>query len=251
MSRSALFRLASAAVIATVAVAGLAYTLRAEASLRAQSSAQQRTTADLEKRLAVVEARQALDVDWRSTAANVQLSVVTIDAGNALGSAWVARTDASGSDLITNFHVVEDAWKSGVARVTIRRGDGSFPGTIVRVDVNDDLAVIHVTQRLLALSTVTARPKVGTMVMAVGSPLGLSGTISVGVVSGYRSLEGSDYVQFSAAISPGNSGGPVVDGQGHVVAVASAKLVGNGVEGLSLGIPVQVACAGLVVCSSV
>ena len=74
-------------------------------------------------------------------------------------------------------------------------------------------------------------------------------TISVGVVSGYRSLEGSDYMQFSAPISPGNSGGPVVDEQGRVLAVASAKLVGNGVEALSLGIPVQVACGALVTCS--
>lgn len=72
--------------------------------------------------------------------------------------------------------------------------------------------------------------------------------MSVGVVSGYRSLEGSDYMQFSAPISPGNSGGPVVDGQGRVVAVASAKLIGDGVEGLSLGIPVQTVCAALVVC---
>jgi len=55
-------------------------------------------------------------------------------------------------------------------------------------------------------------------------------------------------MQFSAPISPGNSGGPVVDGQGRVVAVASAKLVGEGVEGLSLGIPVEVVCASLVTC---
>jgi len=85
--------------------------------------------------------------------------------------------------------------------------------------------------------------------MAVGSPLGLDGTISVGVVSGYRSLDGSDWMQFSAPISPGNSGGPVVDANGRVLAVASAKLVGTGVEALSLGIPVKAVCGGLVGCS--
>jgi putative serine protease PepD len=242
-------RLASAAVVVTVAVAGLVNIFRAEAVLRQQASAQQRAIAQLEQRLAAVESREALDVDWRRTAAAVQLSVVTIDAGDDLGSGWVAHVDASGSDLVTNFHVVADAWKSGVAAVSVRRGDGSFPGTIVRVDPNDDLAVVHVATMLPALTTVAMRLPVGTTVMAVGSPLGLSGTISVGVVSGYRSLEGSDYVQFSAAISPGNSGGPVVDGEGHVVAVASAKLVGDGVEGLSFGIPVQVVCGGLVRCS--
>ena len=85
--------------------------------------------------------------------------------------------------------------------------------------------------------------------MAVGSPLGLDGTVSIGVVSGYRSLGGSNYVQFTAAISPGNSGGPVIDSHDHVVAIASAKLVYPGAEGLSLGIPAGVACENLVACN--
>jgi putative serine protease PepD len=84
--------------------------------------------------------------------------------------------------------------------------------------------------------------------MAVGSPLGLAGSLSIGVVSGYRSIDGSDYVQFSAPISPGNSGGPVVDGQGRVVALAAAKFEGAGVEALSLAIPVQTVCTMLVSC---
>lgn len=73
--------------------------------------------------------------------------------------------------------------------------------------------------------------------------------MTLGIVSGYRSLGGSDYIQFSAPISPGNSGGPVIDAHGRVVAVASAKLVGEGVEALSLGIPVQTVCLKLVACS--
>ena len=84
--------------------------------------------------------------------------------------------------------------------------------------------------------------------MVVGSPLGLGGSVSVGVISGFRSVEGSDYIQFSAPISPGNSGGPVVDARGRVVAVASAKFEGPGIEALSLGIPVQTACTAAVVC---
>jgi putative serine protease PepD len=233
----------------TVAVAGLGHIWKTEASLHERTSAQQGVIAGLEKRLAEVESRQALDVDWRVTAATVQLSVVTVEAGDELGSAWVANSDDHGSDLVTNYHVVADAWKSGTATVAVRRGDATLAGTVVRVDVADDLAVVHVAQRLPVLTSARLRPPVGTTVMVAGSPLGLGGTISVGVVSGYRSLEGSDYVQFSAPISPGNSGGPVVDGEGHVVAIASAKLVGEGIEGLGLGIPVQVACAGLVSCS--
>lgn len=85
-------------------------------------------------------------------------------------------------------------------------------------------------------------------VIAVGSPLGLAGSLSIGVVSGYRSIDGSDFLQFSAPISPGNSGGPVVDGNGRVVAVAAAKFEGTGVEALSLAIPVQTVCTMLVTC---
>ena len=251
MTRSRVLWLASAAVFVTVAVAGLGYTWGAEASLRAQASAQQRFIDGLEARLAALEERRSQDVDWPTTAAVIERSVLTIEAGNSLGSAWVAGSSSGGTELVTNFHVVAAAWNSGLATVDVSQGDRTVAGTVVRVDVNDDLAVVHVSERLPALTTASRRPVIGTTVMAVGSPLGLAGTISVGVVSGYRSLEGSDYLQFSAPISPGNSGGPVVDGEGHVVAIASAKLVGGGVEALSLGIPVQVVCQNLVACTSV
>ena len=250
MTRTQLLRPASAAVIVAVAVAAVVYSFKAEVSLRDQAAADHRAISTLEHQVAALERRQPTDVDWRATAATVQLSVVTIVAGDALGSGWVAHSDQRGSDIVTNYHVVADAWTSGVSAVEVRQGDRSFGGSVVRVDAIDDLAAVHVAERLAALASVAQRPEVGTTVMAVGSPLGLSGTISIGVVSAYRSLEGSDYMQFSAPISPGNSGGPVVDGQGDVVAVASAKLVGAGVEALSLGIPVQVVCAALVACAA-
>jgi putative serine protease PepD len=56
-------------------------------------------------------------------------------------------------------------------------------------------------------------------------------------------------MQFSAPISPGNSGGPVVDAKGRVVAIATAKIVGDGAEALGFGIPVQTVCASLVACA--
>jgi len=233
----------AAAVIATVAVAGLAIS-----SLETKTTAQQREIAALEGKIASLETRRPAEVDWSAVAFAVDDSVVTIEAGDELGSAWVAHADAAGSDLVTNFHVVADAYRAGVSTVLVRHRDSTMNGTIVRVDPNDDLAVIHVSERLIPLPAIAARPRVGTSVMAVGSPLGLGGTISVGVVSGYRSLDGSDWMQFSAPISPGNSGGPVVDANGRVLAVATAKLVGTGVEALSFGIPVQAVCDSLVVC---
>ncbi len=233
-----------------VAVTGGALAWQGERSLKAEVAAQQQTEASLARRVASLEAQSGTQADWAVVAAKVEPSVVTVETDRELGSAWVAHSDPSGSDLVTNFHVVADAWSSGIARVNVRRGDRTIDGTIVRVDPNDDLAVVHVRERLTPLLTTSSRPRVGTTVMAVGSPLGLSGTISVGVVSGFRSLEGSDFVQFSAPISPGNSGGPVVDARGRVVAIASAKFVGDGVEGLSLAIPIQTACLSLVTCTT-
>jgi putative serine protease PepD len=249
--RFPLTRLVAAAVIATVAVIGLASGWRTAASLEQQVRAQQQAIAALQTQIAALQSRQAAEVDWSAVAAAVEPSVFTIETGDVLGSAWVAHADSNGSDLVTNYHVVAEAYSAGTATVQVKHKDSTITGTIVRVDPNDDLAIIHVAARLIPLTSVAIRPKVGARVMAVGSPLGLDGTISVGVVSGYRSLEGSDYMQFSAPISPGNSGGPVVDDQGHVLAVASAKLVGTGVEALSLGIPVQTACGALVVCDRV
>jgi putative serine protease PepD len=237
----------AATVIVAVAVTGLMW--HAEASLQAQVSVEQQTIGALQTRVASLARIQNAPPDWPAIASRTEMSVVTIEAGDFLGSGWVAHSGPAGSDIVTNFHVVAEAWRSGDAQVHVRRQDSTTDGTVVRVDVNDDLAVVHVTQHLPALMSVRARPKLGTAVMAVGSPLGLDGTVTLGVVSGFRSLEGSDYIQFSAPISPGNSGGPVIDSQGRVVAVASAKLLGTGVEALSLAIPVQVVCLTLVSCS--
>lgn len=226
----------------------MALVWHSEVALKNSLGAEQRTIAQLNVRVASLERGERAQTDWPSIAASVEQSVVTIEAGGFGGSGWVADASASGSEIITNFHVVAGAWTAGNATVQVRRQDQTIHGTVVRVDARDDVAVIHVTERLQALASAVARPALGSTVMAVGSPLGLDGTVTLGVVSGFRSLEGSDYIQFSAPISPGNSGGPVIDSHGRVVAIASAKLVGSGVEGLSLAIPVETVCLSLVTC---
>ena len=226
-------------------------TLGAGVVLDVEVSAQSRTIRQLQAQLDSASAQAEAQADWAAIARQVEVSVFTVETADDLGSGWVAHSDANGSDLITNFHVIESAWTSGVVVVDVRQGDHTMEGTIVHVDRNNDLAVIHVRARLSALKTARFRPVLAQPVMAVGSPLGLGGSVSVGVISGFRSLNGSDYIQFSAPISPGNSGGPVVDGHGYVVAIASAKFAGTGVEALSLGIPVQIACELPVACDPV
>jgi S1-C subfamily serine protease len=249
MRASQLLKLGAAALVVSVAMALGRDAAQSDARLHRELLTDTQTIAQLQTRIAGLEVHFGSQPDWPSVAAQVESSVAIIATSHSLGSAWVAHSDASGSELVTNFHVIAESWSSGNAKVDVRRDDRTLPGTIVRVDPANDLAVIRVTQRWTALTSVADRPKLGTTVMAVGSPLGLSGTISIGVVSGFRSLDGSDYIQFSAPISPGNSGGPVVDGRGRVVGVASAKLVGSGVEALSLAIPVHVACLKLVACT--
>ena len=241
-------RIAAAALVLGVAVAAGITGWRALGLESEAQAAQHKAIAQLQARVDSLEARGRAQTDWTAIAAQVEPSVFTIATDNALGSGWVVRSDAGGSELVTNFHVVEDAWNAGVVTVDVRQADRSMRGTVVRIDRGNDLAVVHVQPRLAALKTLNVRPLVGSEAMAVGSPMGLGGSVSIGVISGFRSLGGSDYVQFSAAISPGNSGGPVVDRNGYVMAVATAKLVGDGAEALGFGIPVQTACTVLVAC---
>jgi putative serine protease PepD len=238
---------AAAVIVMAVAVSALVW--RGDVETQTSTAEQRQTIAELNARVASLERNQAKQADWPSIAAAVEPGVVTIEAGDSTGSGWVAHSGAAGSDIVTNFHVVADSFMGGDAAVRVRRNDSTIAGTVTQVDVADDLAVVHVGVRLAALASARGRPILGATVMAIGSPLGLDGTVTLGVVSGFRSLEGSDYIQFSAPISPGNSGGPVIDSRGRVVAVASAKLVGTGVEALSLAIPVQTVCLSLVVCT--
>lgn len=228
------------------ATAGLAWRVQRD-DAEAMAS-QQRAIARLQAELRLVDAREQSQPDWSSVAAHVEPSVFTISTDTGLGSGWVVRSTAGGSDLVTNFHVVADVLAAGSRAVDVVQADRTIPGTVMTVDRTDDLAVVHVRARLAPLTIATARPRLGETVMVIGSPLGLGGSVSIGLVSGFRSIEGSDWVQFSAPISPGNSGGPVVDARGHVIGIASGKFVGDGVEALGLAIPVSVACAALRVC---
>jgi len=236
----------AALVGGVAATAGLAWRVQQDGAQAAAT--QQQAIARMQEEVNQLRLHASQEADWAQLAAQVEPSVFTISTDAGLGSGWVVRSDASGSDLVTNYHVVADALAAGALTVDVIQADRTLSGTVVYADRTDDLAVVHVHERLARLKPAAGRPRVGATVMVVGSPLGLGGTVSIGLVSGFRSIEGSDYLQFSAAISPGNSGGPVVDSQGRVIGVAKGKFVGDGVEALGFAIPVSVACAQLQVC---
>jgi putative serine protease PepD len=236
---------AALAVSAVAAAAASGWRLDHGDGEAAALAAQARTIASLEAEVATLK---ATDPDWAAVAARTEPSVVTILTDEDLGSGWVVSSDRAGSDVVTNYHVVADAVARGEFDLKVARLDQTMSAELEKVDRLDDLAVLHVAERLPALTVAAVRPKAGSAVMDLGSPLGLRGTVSVGVVAAYRSLFGSDYLQFTAAISPGNSGGPVVDASGRVVGIATAKVIADGADSLGFAIPVQVACAALVEC---
>lgn len=175
-------------------------------------------------------------------------SVFTVLTRSTKGSGFVVASDGGRSVLITNFHVVSDDYLNGDRQVTVRRGDLSYPGTVSEISESNDLAVISVAQALPVLPVAKHRPSIGDTLLVLGSPLGLGGTVTSGIASAYRKNDGLTFLQFSAPISPGNSGGPLVNESGRVVGVTDWKYVKNGVEGLSFAIPAHRLCSSVSVC---
>src|SRR5260370_29188990 len=169
---------AAAAVLLMVAARAVGFGL----ALHTMSS-QQQSLDGWRAQVQGLQAKVDAQPDWTAIAKQAEPSVFTIETDYGLGSGWVARAGQGGSELVTNFHVIAEAWKAGVGSVAVRPRDRSLKGTIARVDPNDDLAVIHVGQLLPVLRTAPARPVLAEAVMVIGSPLGLGGRLSAGVIS--------------------------------------------------------------------
>jgi putative serine protease PepD len=200
---------------------------------------------------------QAPDGTVEAVADKVLPSVVSIDVraqtGRGEGSGVVLTQDGL---IITNSHVIAMATAGG--QIEVRFNDGSrAPATVIGTDPATDIAVIRAdTDRPLtpiALGT-SANLEEGQAVAAVGSPLGLSGTVTTGIVSaldrpvragGAQSDQNTviDAIQTDAAVNPGNSGGALVNMNGELVginsAIASLGSGNSGSIGLGFAIPVD------------
>jgi serine protease Do len=167
-------------------------------------------------------------------------SVFTVDAGDAIGSGFVAWTNDSGSYLLTANHVVEDAGNT----VTIKRGGGSWSADVVGRDRVNDIALLRADGRPAKAAPLWQAPRrlappTGAQLVLVGSPFGLGGTVTTGIVSRVT----SKYVQTDAAANPGNSGGPAIDRDGHVVGILVMG-VRDG-EGLNFAVRIDRVCVHL------
>jgi S1-C subfamily serine protease len=182
------------------------------------------------------------DIAKRIGPAVVQIDVVSAD-GSGAGSGVVI--DQRGY-ILTNNHVISEASSTGSIQV-IFSDQSVTEGKVVGRDPATDLAVLKVTQSHLTVATLGDSDKVavGDPVVAIGSPLGLQGTVTTGIVSAldrpvHVSGEGSDTdavidaIQTDAAINPGNSGGALVAADGAVIGINSAiASLGSGGTGQS------------------
>jgi putative serine protease PepD len=184
-------------------------------------------------------------------ASQVQGSVYTVSTGNALGSAWVASSDHITAKFVTNYHVIADAWERGVKTVQVFQDKGQvYDGTIEQALPDVDLALIDVTADIPKLKQSSETPRPGQTIVVIGSPLGFGGSVSTGTVSALREEEGLNYIQFAAPISPGNSGGPIVNSLGEVIGITELDFgrVVQGAENAKFAIPVNQVCIRLQVC---
>jgi len=182
---------------------------------------------------------------------NVSSGVVTVQgtessgSGNStvLGSGFVVNFSNT-FYIVTNFHVVRQV--TGIT-VTFQDGD-AYVATVVGSDGYSDLAVLKVTAPESEFHPVqvvsSSQLVVGEPVAAIGNPFGLSGSMTVGIVSQLgrtvsESLAGNyaiaNVIQFSAAINPGNSGGPLLNANGGVVGITTATVASS--QGVEFAIP--------------
>lgn len=171
------------------------------------------------------------------------LSVVSIMSDRGHGSGFLI---APTGEVLTNAHVV------GQGRyVKVRWNDGAETlGEVLRRDTRRDVALVKIpppTGRA-PLALVAAKPESGTDVYAIGTPLdeGLQGTVTRGVVSAVRELDGLNYIQSDVTVNPGNSGGPLIDKTGAVIAITVAAYQPDAIPtGINLFIPIADALAAL------
>ena len=178
------------------------------------------------------------DAGQAPLAAKILKSVFTVETQDGLGAGFAAWSNAGGTYVVTAAHVVSEVGE----QVTLVRNNGSWAAEVVGIDKKRDLAVMRVSGHPVKAAPLWQkplrnRPRPGDSLLLVGSPFGLAGTVTSGVVSAVRPNE----IQTDAAANPGNSGGPAVDRHGRVVGV----LVSGGGQNLNFAVPIRQLCATL------
>lgn len=221
------------------------------AALAAQEEATARRLTELgqreESELASVKGKLAAQLDSAAITGKVLPAVVTIETPDGTGSGFAVSARNGTTSIVTAFHVVAGVWRSGARGVRVKGSSGPIDGTITNASEDDDLALVTVSATLPVLAISLTKPDDGEPVLVAGSPKGLDGTVTSGIVSSTkRTVGGKAFVQFSAAVNPGNSGGPLVNRSGKVLGVVT--LGSTTTEGLAMAVPSSRLCAALPAC---
>jgi V8-like Glu-specific endopeptidase len=163
---------------------------------------------------------------------NAAPAVVAIAVENGLGSGFIVSGDGM---IVTNFHVIS---QTRTATVRLAEGDSYDDVQVLDVDKRKDIAVIKIKAvdlPFLKLGNST-NLEVGEVVYSLGNPNGYQTTLSQGLISGVRERIGFDVFQFTAPISGGSSGGPLLNTRGEVIGITSASAEG---QNLNFAVPIH------------
>ena len=214
----------------------------------AESPPEAGTAADL-------EFAREFETLFAGVAEKVKRAVVSVECTS--GGDRAGSKDAIGSGFVidrrgfvlTNHHLIESG---GLIRVKLP-DNSEFRARLVQSDPTTDVALLRIRSRvdLPALELGTSdRLRVGQWVLAVGSPFGLTQTVSAGIISALQRsdlhiLHCEHFIQTDASINPGNSGGPLVDLRGEVIGINTATFsgAGGGNQGIGFAVPIDFARA--------
>lgn len=161
--------------------------------------------------------------------ANAIPSTVKIEAFSGTGSGFFVKSNY----IMTNSHVVGTNKK---VQVTMANGE-KIEGVVIATDAAKDIALVKVNtvSSFLKLST---ELHVGQHAIAIGNPIGIDEVVTKGIVSklNITNVKASNMFQLDTPINPGNSGGAVINSEGEVIGMATAKVVSTEVEGIAIAI---------------
>ena len=187
-----------------------------------------RSQAAAEDRLAgvaqfVSQIKADMPPDVAAIVAMTKGRIFTVEVGDNLGSGFVINVqppEGYATGILTSEHVVDDATYTGGPAVYISQGEARSRAKLWTWDKKSDLALLFTSESRGAIpwaSEYGHQPSVGDFVVAIGSPFGLEGTTTTGVISKLF----PDAIQTDAAINPGNSGGPLLNRYGEVLGITS------------------------------